>query len=133
MRMFRMTSAMGSSFRIVGGERVSEPEVGPTPDRTMAEWVKVVLRGVGQVLFQDNPRTGLLFLLGIAVASPLMAAAGLVGAVIGTVAAKLLQFDDVDIRDGIYGFNSTLVGIAAFFFLKPVGPAVLLMVLGCAA
>jgi urea transporter len=98
-----------------------------------AEWVKVTLRGVGQVMFQDHALSGLLFLLGIAAASPLMAAGGLAGAAIGTATAWLLRFDPREIRDGIYGFNATLVGVATFFFLKPVALAVVLMVVGSAA
>jgi urea transporter len=92
-----------------------------------------VLRGVGQVMFQGNALSGLLFLVGIAFASPLMAAGGLAGAVIGTMMARLLRFDPSEVRDGIYGFNATLVGVAAFFFLQPVAPTFVLLVVGCAA
>ena len=33
---------------------------------TPQEWAKMFLRGVGQIMFQDNALTGLLFLVGIA-------------------------------------------------------------------
>jgi urea transporter len=97
------------------------------------EWAKVVLRGVGQVMFQGHAVTGLLFLIGIAFASPLMGLGALIGAVIGPVVAKLLGYDEAEIRDGIYGFNSTLVGIAAFFFFQPGALEVILLVAACAA
>jgi urea transporter len=80
---------------------------------------RVVLRGIGQVMFQGHAGTGLLFLAGIAAASPLLAVGALVGALIGPAVAHLLKFDRGEIVDGIYGFNATLVGIALLFYLNP--------------
>lgn len=105
------------------------------------ELVKVFLRGIGQVMFQGNALTGLLFLLGLAAAgfeedwgfALLMAAGALVGTVLGTLAALFLRYDPEEIRDGIHGFNGTLVGIAMFFFFRPTLPVIVLMVIGCAA
>lgn len=93
--------------------------------------LKIVLRGIGQVMFQDNALSGLIFLVGIAIASPLMAAGGLVGAVIGALTAKILKFNEAEYRDGIYGFNATLVGVATFFFYQPNLTSVLLLLAGC--
>lgn len=78
----------------------------------------MVLRGIGQVMFQGNALTGLLFLLGILAADVPMGLAALGGSVTGTLAAWLLGYDHDEIRDGIYGFNGTLVGIAALFFFQ---------------
>jgi urea transporter len=105
------------------------------------EWAKIFMRGTGQVMFQDNALTGLLFLVGIAAAgfeeswtfALLMALGGLVGTVLGTITAKLLGYDEKQIQDGIYGFNGTLVGIAMFFFFQPTPLAIVLMLVGCAA
>ena len=96
-------------------------------------WARVLLRGVGQVMFQDNALSGLLFLIGIACASPLMAAGGLAGTAIGTATARAPKLDPTELRDGIYGFNATLVGVAAFFFLQPVVLTFVLLAVGCAA
>ncbi len=95
-------------------------------------WVKLVLRGVGQVMFQDHAVTGLLFLIGISYADPWMGLGALIGAVVGPVVAKLLRYDEGQIRDGIFGFNSTLVGIAAFFFFQRGPGEIVLLVVGCA-
>lgn len=76
-----------------------------------------VLRGLGQVMFQRNALTGLLFLVGLAIASPWLAVGAGAGSVIGTVVASLLRFNAGDIDDGIYGFNSALVGAAAVALL----------------
>jgi len=83
------------------------------------ELARIVLRGIGQVMFQGHAGTGLCFLAGIAVASPLMAVGAIIGAVLGPAVAYALKFDRGEIADGIYGFNSTLVGIALLFYLKP--------------
>ncbi len=80
---------------------------------------RIVLRGIGQVMFQGHAGTGLCFFAGIAVASPIMAVGAIVGAILGTAVAHVLKLDRGEITDGIYGFNSTLVGIALLFYLKP--------------
>jgi urea transporter len=105
------------------------------------EWVKIFLRGVGQVMFQENALTGLLFLVGIAAAAGeedprfavLMAFGGLVGTVLGTITGWLAGYDREQVRSGIYGFNGTLVGIAMFFYFQPTVMAIVLTLLGCAA
>ena len=105
------------------------------------EWAKIFMRGIGQVMFQDNALTGLLFLLGIGAAgfeeswdfALLMAAGCLLGTVLGTITAKLLGYDEKQIKDGIYGFNGTLVGIAMFFYFKPTVMMIVLTLVGCAA
>lgn len=78
-------------------------------------FLAVPLTGLGQIMFQENPVTGLLFLIGIAVASPLMAVGAVLGAVVGTATAVYLKYDPKEIRAGLYGFNSSLVGIAIYF------------------
>jgi len=100
---------------------------------TPANFVRIVLRGIGQVMFQDHAGTGLLFLIGIAIASPFMAVGALMGAVIGQVTAALSGFDREEIRIGIYGFNPVLVGTASLFFLQPKTMTWVLVFFGCVA
>jgi urea transporter len=71
-----------------------------------------VLRGLGQVVFQNNPLTGLLILLAISVNSFVYAGAALFGAVVGTATAKLLRIENKLVRDGLFGFNGALTAIA---------------------
>jgi urea transporter len=92
-----------------------------------------VLRGIGQVFFQEHALTGACFLLGIAASSPLMALGAIVGSAIGYGTARLANFDAEETAGGIYGFNPTLVGIATFFFFQPGVVSVLLMLVGCVA
>jgi urea transporter len=80
--------------------------------------VDTLLRGVGQVMFQNNPLTGLLFLVGIFVNSFKLGGAGLLGLAASTLAAHLLGVDRALIRAGLFGFNGILVGIALAFFFE---------------
>ena len=80
--------------------------------------VDTLLRGVGQVMFQNNPLTGLLFLVGIFVNSFKLGGAGLLGLAASTLAAYLLGTDRALIRAGLFGFNGILVGIALAFFFE---------------
>ena len=75
-----------------------------------------ILRGIGQVVFQNNALTGLLLLLAISVNSFLYAAAALFGATVSTYTARVLRTDDRLIRDGLFGFNGALTGIAMIAF-----------------
>lgn len=82
----------------------------------MQNFVKTILRGVGQVMLQNNALTGLLFLVGIFYNSWLMGLGAIAGNIISTISAKFLKYSEEDIRNGLYGFNGTLVGIAIWFF-----------------
>ena len=84
----------------------------------VVEAADALLRGVGQVMFQNNPLTGLLFLVGILVNSTKLAGAGLLGLAASTLAAYLLGADRALIRAGLFGFNGILVGIGLAFFLE---------------
>lgn len=95
--------------------------------------VRTIFRGIGQVFFQEHAITGILFALGIAVSSLPMAIGALIGSVIGPALAWLLKFDRQELTAGIYGFNSTLVGIATFFFFQPSLISLLMLIIGCAA
>jgi urea transporter len=98
-----------------------------------ANFVRVVLRGIGQVMFQDHAGTGLLFLAGIFIASPFMGIGATIGAVLGPVTATLAGFDHDDIQAGLYGFNSVLLGTASLFFLQPRLLTWILVVIGSIA
>ncbi len=87
-------------------------------------FVDVALRGLGQVMFQDNPLTGLLFLAAIAFGAvatgqPFVAIAGVLALVVATAAAPLFGVEDADWRAGLYGFNGVLTGLALATFLTP--------------
>ena len=78
----------------------------------MCENVLILGRGIGQVMFQNNALSGLLMLIGIACNSWQLAILAIAGTIVSTLTASLLKYNKRDIRDGLYGFNGTLVGIA---------------------
>lgn len=92
-------------------------------------------------MFQENALTGLLFLLGIALAgweetwsvALWMAFGGLAGTILGTLTAWALKYDETDLRAGIYGFNSCLVGVAVFFLFTPSAAAIAMLIIGSVA
>ena len=92
---------------------------GRTPPKLALEFLDTVLRGVGQVMLQNNSYAGLLFLVGIFYNSALFGVAVLVGAGVSTASAMLLGADRSQVRDGLYGFNGALVAVALLYFLQP--------------
>lgn len=107
-------------------------------DRNRAAWLADAhLRGAGQVMLQDNPLTGLLFIAGIAWGAMAQgnAAAGigaLVGLIVSTLTALLLDAERTSFRQGMYGFNGMLVGVAVPTVLSNSPSMWVLLVLGAA-
>lgn len=82
-------------------------------------FVDAMLRGIGQVMLQNNSYAGLIFLIGIFYNSVLFGCAVLVGAAASTAAAVLLGVARSSVRAGLFGFNGALVAIALLHFLEP--------------
>jgi len=111
---------------------VNTEQKSSTRSALVSAFVVAVFRGIGQVFFQENAPTGVLFAFGIAISSPTMAAGAVVGSLVGTAIALALKFDETEVSAGIYGFNATLVGIATLFFFQPGPVSIGLLVVGCA-
>ncbi|RMI38302.1 urea transporter [Actinomadura harenae] len=96
------------------------------PGTTMT-WTDVwhgFFNGVGQVFFQNKWYVGLIFLIGLAVSSRLVAAAAAAASLIGLLVAWGLGVAAADIGAGLYGYNAVLTGIAltgTFLALSPAG------------
>lgn len=92
-----------------------------------------VLRGAAQVVFLDNPWTGLGNFAAIIWAaifgggSAAMAVAAVLATSIATATAPLLGASAANAARGLYGFNGLLAGVAVAYFL-PAGPALWLLV-----
>jgi urea transporter len=100
-------------------------------------FIDINLRGVGQVMFQDNPLSGALFVAAIAWGSfaagvPQVLVGGVIAVVTATLTALWLRVDPASLRAGLYGFNGVLVGLALATFIAP-GPLLwIYVVLGAA-
>lgn len=81
------------------------------------EFVKILLRGTGQVMFQNSAWTGLLFIIGIFWGAyqeglGIVAWGALVGVAVSTITGYLIGLPDKDGAQGLWGFNGVLVGCA---------------------
>jgi len=86
-------------------------------------------RGIGQVMFQNNALSGLLMLIGIFLNSWQMGILAVCGNIISTLTAHFSGYKYDDIKNGLYGFNGTLVGIAVGVFLQlSVGSLIMLII-----
>jgi len=83
------------------------------PSLGFVDWT---LRGIGQVVFQNNPLSGLVILVGILVNSWIYAVICVLGVVASTVTAIILKADRGLVRDGLFGFNGALVALALIAF-----------------
>lgn len=79
--------------------------------------LRVVLRGSGQVMFQNNAWTGLFFLIGIFwgayhSGNGAVAWGALLGLIVSTLTGYILGLTARDGEQGLWGFNGILVGCA---------------------
>ncbi len=81
-------------------------------NQPLGDFVNYNLRGIGQVIFVNNPVSGLLILVALFLQSPWVAFMGLLGVVASTITAILFKLDRDSIRNGIFGYNGLLVGAA---------------------
>ncbi|MEZ4506397.1 MAG: urea transporter [Thermomicrobiales bacterium] len=80
-------------------------------------FVDAVLRGFGQVMFQNSPITGLFFLAGLFVGGWEFGFYALFACVASTGTAYWLGVPQDAIGAGLYGYNGVLVGVALAFYL----------------
>ncbi|MGL4485387.1 MAG: urea transporter [Anaerovoracaceae bacterium] len=82
-------------------------------------FIDSVLSGYGQIAFNDNPISGLLFIIGCFVGSVQMGVSSLVCAVISTLLAYLIGVPRLSCRLGLYTFNAALAGMGLALFVFP--------------
>lgn len=85
-------------------------------NQSVLDFINYNLRGIGQVIFVNNPISGLLILLALFIQSPWMGWMSLLGVVSSTVMAIALKLGRENIRNGIYGYDGLLVGAALATF-----------------
>ncbi|KAJ3603597.1 hypothetical protein NHX12_028342 [Muraenolepis orangiensis] len=79
----------------------------------LLDWV---LRGAAQVMFVNNPMSGLVIFGGLVVQSYWLALNGFVGTLFATLSALLLRQSRGAIAAGLYGYNGILVGLLMAVF-----------------
>ena len=91
---------------------------GNAPIESLLSFVDSVLRGMGQVMLQNNSYAGLFFLAGIFYNSKLFGLAVVVGTAVSTISAMLLGAEALKVREGLFGFNGALTAVALTYFLQ---------------
>ncbi len=102
--------------------------------RSFGTVLPTALRSLGQVIFINNPISGLLLLLALLAQSPEMGLFSALGVATANLTAKAIGCDRNARRNGIYGFNGALVGSAAAAFRTPgpLGAWLLVVAIGAA-
>ena len=88
-------------------------------DHPTLGFIDWVLRGIGQVVFQNNPISGAVILAGIFYNSWIYGTVCLFGTIISTATALLFKADKGMIKDGLFGFNGALIAIALVAYTSP--------------
>ncbi|KFV76446.1 Urea transporter 2, partial [Struthio camelus australis] len=87
------------------------------PDKPlMIQFIDWVLRGISQVMFVNNPLSGLIIVAGFLVQNPWWTLTGCLGTVVSTLTALVLGQDRSAIAAGLYGYNGVLVGLLMAVF-----------------
>ncbi|RMZ59577.1 urea transporter [Chryseobacterium nematophagum] len=89
-----------------------------------------ILKGIGQIMLQENRWTGLLFIIGIFLGSWQGGTAVLLSTSVGTLTAMKLRYEKSEIEAGLYGFSAALVGVALSFVFQTTWLIWLLIIVG---
>ncbi|WP_431227300.1 urea transporter [Burkholderia contaminans] len=78
--------------------------------------LRILLRGIGQIVLQANALTGALLLAALALTDLRLASAALVGSAAASMAAVLTGAERRDVEQGLHGFNGALAALIAVLF-----------------
>lgn len=106
--MLRAVGALGPGSVLT----LAEPLASPGLDDTWQALALGLPHSIGQVFLCSNLWSAWLVLVAVALASPLAAGLGLLGALVGMAAALLLGASPETIAQGLWGYNGVLVAIA---------------------
>lgn len=76
------------------------------------DYFYIVMSGIGQVLLQDYWFSGVVFIVGLLLHSFKVAAWAIIGSVGGVAVARVFEFPEDVVHQGLYGFNASLSAIA---------------------
>ena len=98
----------------------------------MRNCLNILFRGIGQVMFQNNVLSGVLMFVGILVSDWRAAFLALAGNIAGNLTAWICRYPFENMKNGWYGFNGTLVGIAVGVFFRQSWAGMGLLIVGSA-
>lgn len=79
----------------------------------IVDWL---LRGIGQVVFQNNPLSGAIILAALFYNSWIYGSAAIFGVAVSTLTAIVLRADRGLVKAGLFGFNGALVALCLIAF-----------------
>lgn len=97
---------------VVGLIQLKHTEILIPETFTLLHYFQASMRGVAQVMFQDNWLSGIIFILALSFYSYKVAIWGIFGALLSTLLAVVFGFSTELILLGVYGYNGCLVAIA---------------------
>ena len=86
--------------------------IGGLKATAVGSFVADTLAGIAQVIFQPSPAAGALLVVAMLINSPGLTGFALVGALSGTLWARVRRYDTGHTAEGLFGFNGALVGSA---------------------
>jgi len=84
-------------------------------NRPVLDFVNAILRGVGQVIFANNPVSGALLLAAMFLQAPWLGGMALAGVIAATLTARAMRLEPAAIQNGIFGLSGMLLGAALGF------------------
>ncbi|KML55763.1 urea transporter [Burkholderia cepacia] len=78
--------------------------------------LRILLRGIGQIVLQANALTGALLLAALALTDLRLASAALLGSAAASMTAVLTGAERRDVEQGLHGFNGALAALIAVLF-----------------
>ena len=81
-----------------------------------------VFRGISQVMFANNPLSGIIITVGLLIGNWELALYGLLGTCVSTLTAHILGCSYSAIRAGLYGYNGCLTAMGISYFSFPHSP-----------
>ncbi|WP_175957789.1 urea transporter [Burkholderia sp. BCC0405] len=79
--------------------------------------LRILLRGIGQIVLQANAFTGAMLLAALALTDVRLACAALVGSAAASMTAVLTGAERRDVEQGLHGFNGALAALIAVLFV----------------
>ncbi|MBS4196944.1 urea transporter [Lederbergia citri] len=76
------------------------------------------MKGISQVILIENVLTGIIILIAISCASIVLGIITLLSSILGTFVGKLGRADEAKVKQGLFGYNSVLTGIALMLYMS---------------
>ena len=97
-------------------EEEETPKVVVEPPSQAQELLDSSSRGVGQVIFLNDPKAGQILGAGLFLGDPYLFGLAALGTVTATATSNFFKLDKASIENGLMGYNGCLVGCAAAVF-----------------